>query len=271
MEKLNFLQVKEKFKNKKEDILSYFVLVENYEKHLNSKQKYNFLNPDTIDSMIKVLDEKQLSHLKSLLVVNCDYNVKTNFNTYGPPSEREGLSNWFKKNIETYRKELKIDCIYGDICNVCKMLVEKIKKIENNKQNQKKIIAKYKSNLKKFNGNSVEYRQWLALMAYDHGIPDIEKTYDVTKLLRKLNIKYLTDLKCHFNSVMIEKVIMDIEKLEPYLYNLATAEIKDKFYYGILNELGKGENSSDKYDEYNAFKFAIKNDLVPKIEGVTEI
>ncbi len=138
MEKLNFLQVKGKFKNKKEGILSYFVLVENYEKHLNSKQKYNFLNPDTIDSMIKVLDEKQLSHLKSLLVVNCDYNVKTNFNTYGPPSEREGLSNWLKKNIETYRKELKIDCIYGDICNVCKMLVKKIKKIENNKQNQKK-------------------------------------------------------------------------------------------------------------------------------------
>lgn len=269
MEKLNLTKVKSKFKTK-EDILSYFILVENYEKHLDLKQKDDFLNPDTIDGMISVLDEKQLSHLKSLLIVNYNYYVKTDKYAYGATKEKEGLSDWFKENIETYGNELKTDCIYDDARNVCKILVKKIKNIEESKPNKKEMISKYKSNLKKFNGNSIEYRQWLALMTYDHGIPDIEKTYDITKLLRRLNIKYLTNLKRHFENVRVVKVIMDIEKLEPYLYDLATSKIEDKDYaknYDIFCQLGKGKNSSDKYDEYHAFTLAIK-DLVSKIDDV---
>lgn len=265
MEKLNWPQIKNKFTTEK-DILSYFILVENYEKHLSSKQKDDFLNSDTIDGMISLLDEKQLSHLKSLLIVNYSTILKTKFNSYG----EEGLSDWFKENMKACKNELKIDHIYKDAYDACTTLIEKIKNIEKNKQNKKEMIEKYKSNLQKFNGNSVEYREWLALMAYDHGIPDIEKTYDVTKLLRRLNIKYLTNLKRYFQSKSAAKIIMDTRNLEPYFYNLATSKIKAKDYtnsHCIFLQLRGMKTNKDKYDELSAFTLATK-DLISKIEDV---
>lgn len=273
MKKLNLAQAKSKFKTK-EDILSYFVLVENYEKHLDSKQKDDFLKPDTIDNMINILNEKQLSHLKSLIIVTHNTYAKRLKDLYGDCSKGEGISDWFKENIDNYAKQLKNDQhLIGDIRDVCKILVNKIKDIENKrlkiKNHSKNIITNYKSNLKKFGGNSIEYRQWLALMSYDHGIPDIEKTYDVTKLLRRLDIRYLKNLKSSFKDIecTATSTILNIKNLEPYLYNLATSKIKNKDYKEHFDIFCAISDDNDKFNEFNAFKRAIK-DLVSKIEDV---
>ena len=257
-EKLNFTQAKNKFKTVNETV-SYFILVECYKKYLDSTQKNNFLNADTTDDMLSILDEKQLKHLTSLLEVfrHCcsgtafDYGM---FNLYNTKLDR--YSDWFKENVINNSELIKSQQIdiqvflppysnYGSetsseynkciqsleayntqppeqlisqLCNtVCKKLIDNIQK-KYNKQTKKDLINKYKSRLKNFDGDSMEYRQWLILLFISREksivIPSIHKIYDVTKLLKQLDYEKLEKLEKMLKECNINQDA--VKDFEPY-------------------------------------------------------
>ncbi len=262
--KYNFTQAKNKFKND-ENIISYFILVESYEKHLDSGQESGFLNPDSIDDMINLLDDKQLNHLKSLVRVFYISKYDPQYRL-GNRRHLDSLSEWFKDNIYNSPR-FSEKTIINKCREIGKKLFDKIKNVEKERLEAKKgkeeLFNQYKSRLSDFGGNSVEYREWLALLVKDHGIPDIDRIHDVTKLLRRLDIEYLKKFENSFDHpYYTDNIIKGIEHLEPYLYNLATYDMKtsDRSYLVQLNKSNP---------EYKAFQLALK-DLNSKIESILE-
>ena len=271
MAKLNFMQAKSRFKTI-EDVAAYFILVESYEKHLNADQKEKFLNPDTIEDMFKILSDKQLKHLRSLIKVMARSKLypKSQEIIYGG----EQFSDWFKKNL--YKNSScgidKPDKFYID---VCKSLLERLVKFgEESGRTQKyikDIIAEYKTKLKRFGGNSVEYREWLILLTTDHGIPGIEKTYNVTKLLKSLDLYILEKLrhKIIFGT-RVDETIRRIKYIEPYLYWQAIKSVDKSdldITVGANYRDGIRQRLRDDGSEASSFLFAVK-DLISKIGNI---
>lgn len=267
--KWNFTQAKNKLKND-EDIISYFILVESYEKYINSSQESKFLNPDSIDEMINLLDEKQLEHLKSLIKVFFQYKYHAHWDTHGRGVTVDQLSEWFKENI--YQNENLLKKFGSKPLNIqeecqsnCMKLYKKIKSVIQERLKIKNVrvkqLAQYKTRLRKFDGNSMEYRQWLTLFVIDHGIPGIDRVHDIDKLLRRLSIEYLKRLKDKLARVSPNAIMRGIKNLEPYFYQSAADDMDDSIdSSGSL--ILKRTNP-----EYKAFNIAIKN-LIFKIESI---
>lgn len=243
----DFAEAKRKFKNNEDDAISYFILVESYGKHLNANQKDGFLNPESIDTMLNVLDEKQLKHLKNLIRVFVHYRDPNGYH-----------SEWFQENIYQNKNLLKnsIEDLHEKCETICEILFDRIENVIQQRLKTKNIkaeqLTQYKTMLRKFDGNSVEYRQWLLLLVTDHGIPGIDKIYDIDKLLRRLSVDYLKKLKTKLSSLSCFKAIKGIKNIEPYLYDLATQ--------GMDASLRQADpNPPLNNPDVRAFRFAKKN------------
>lgn len=231
----DFAEAKRKFKTD-EDAEYYFVLVELYEKHLKPEQKENFLSAETIDGMLDVLDSKQLRYLKQLIVALTDI-IYTGGKTglYPNPNYikqvNESYSEWFRNNVlyrgckvplkstDTPEKPKLPDML--ELINIITKhigLNDKSKKKQGGKE-ESDLIKQYKSRLKRFDGDSVEYRQWLILLDVDNSIPNIDRIYDVNKLLKQLDLERLKSLKRLVGEKDAVKIIKaDMKHLEPYYY-----------------------------------------------------
>ncbi len=215
----DFAEAKCKFKTD-EDTLKYFLLVELYEKHLTGKQKDEFLNANTIDSMLDVLDKNQLEHLKNLIYAFRENSAVV----YGEGGEErakqfynEAYSKWFNDAISTDVDKHR----WASINN----LILTISKKEKLKTDMKDLFLKFKQHLTKFDGNLSEYKQWLVLMYVDNKIPAIDRIYDVNKLIKQLNLKRLNALQKSVEKLNISYLVAKMRYLEPYYYQTAILNI----------------------------------------------
>lgn len=234
----NFDEAKRKFKTD-EDAEYYFVLVELYEKHLKSEQKEAFFKADTIDGMLDVLDGKQLGHLIKLINAFMIQIVGGGSGTGYPHPEyiefvNEAYSEWFKSNMfDRIFKDSSKQPELPDVDGLINRIAErKGARFERDKAKKGTLINEYKSRLKKFDGNSVEYRQWLILLFEDDmgyfSIPNINKIYNVNKLLKQLNVERLRSLKDLLERESVSWIVSSMDVYEPYYYFFGNSEQKSK-------------------------------------------
>lgn len=221
MPKLEFEEAKRKF-GSGEDAAEYFLLVELCEKHLQESQKDSFLNAKTIDDMLDVLDDKQLQYIKSLISVY----TRNRYIESSDDFKNEAFSDWFKHNmIESSRD--------ADTIALLDRIHEKLKR----KKDIGALKAEYISRLKKFDGNSVEYRKWLVLLYIDDTIPNITKCYNIAKLLKQLDLERLKELREKIGKNIVagkyQNLVASMKYLEPYYYWCATSGVR----YSTANPL----------------------------------
>lgn len=275
--KLNFEEAKRKFKTD-EEAANYFALVELYKKHLTGKQKEDFLSADTIDDMLKLLDDKQLRHLKQLVVALYSHIVN------GPGGVRypdpryfdfinEAYSEWFRDNV--LFRGVKESRKKGDVPPMPNFegsakLINKI--VKHGRTKEIPFVKKeYESRLKRFDGNSVEYRQWLILLDVDNSIPNISKIYDVNKILKQLDIGQLQSLKINIQKKGINGIIRDMQHLEPYYYWLYTRKMEYNALDLIEDISSKNVPSFRKPDSYLSTAFEGSSvRLISKIDRIIE-
>ena len=226
----DFAAAKSKFKTD-EEAVNYFTWVELCEKHLTGEQKEAFLNADTIDGMLDVLDEKQLKHLRSLLRA---YPYQRYLRAHNDTAfYEEAFSEWFRKNV--FEKEFEVDYFNA--------LPDRIYKKQIEKTNVQKLVSEFRSRLTKFDGDLGEYCQWLILLDVDNSIPSIQRVYDVHRLLKQLDLTRLTDLKKCISDRDTASIVSDMKRLEPYFYWLATEDMHEKKYGEGVNLITMVYNS----------------------------
>lgn len=230
----NYDQVSNKFSGDYQQMLKYIVLIEAYEKHIDPSLKDRFINSSSIEDMLKLFSLKQLEHLKKLLNEVFSSTMKATaagkipitFRAQKRGSKFFGhsgdFSSWFKSVYDNFPEKQQA------IGKCCSELIDQInivsKFIQSEESKQEQILSNYKSNLAKFDGNSVEYRKYLILLIKAPWIESLGKVYDINKVLSgmhlDLNIELLEILKNSRRWGTGDNLKIN----EPYLYKRLSSE-----------------------------------------------